>query len=400
MLRCSAEGVPTLQEPPPDQSLPIRDDNRRTAELHLAPEAIVDSRQEVTAAPHTISVSTSPPSNSNAITSADYNALPQDRDPHLQKEAVWDLLPSASVALIEDYCKPTLILHPLAANSSTKKDDKEVRWDTDYCRQMNAIPKEDVSSPDHRLVPRFKGWPILDTWKTLQTLLGKRDLGTDDHGSLLFGCLVFSPSLGGHGYRPRNISGRWPEATPQGQKSKWLVANFRLDSSPLLWREMVKMPLVPALERNSGEIRWAVHYRKQNAVRKEEAFPFSNIADHLSRLSLSKISSALDGADASRLAPEANRHLPPSERLSDQDDTALHPAGAWDQLRILCDVLSTFGAARLQAYPERAQLLQDHLKYLDCEVSAQRITGPPCVYQGHLGVALAQHAEGSSRPPG
>ena len=44
---------------------------------------------------------------------------------------------------------------------------------------------------------------------------------------------------------------------------------------------MVKMPLVPALKRNSGEIQLAVHYWKQNAVRREEAFPFPNIADHL-----------------------------------------------------------------------------------------------------------------------
>ena len=92
---------------------------------------------------------------------------------------------------------------------------------------------------------------------------------------------------------------------------------------------------------------------------REEAFPFPNIADHLSHLSVGKISSALDGADASRLAAEANRHLPPFERLSDRDDMALHPAGAWDLLRILRDVLSTFGAAGLPASSERAQLLQD-----------------------------------------
>ena len=135
---------------------------------------------------------------------------------------------------------------------------------------MSDIPKEDVSSPDCCRVPQDKGWPI-------------RDLDTDDHGSLLFGCFLFFPSLGGHGYRPRNISGRWSAATPQGEKFKWLVVNFHLGSSPLLRREMVKMPLVPALKRNSGEIRFAVHYRKQNTVRRKEAFPFPNIADHLNK---------------------------------------------------------------------------------------------------------------------
>ena len=260
------------------------------------------------------------------------------------------------MALIEDYGKTTLLLTPLAANSSAKRDDKEIRWDTNYCRQMNAIPKEDVSSPDRRRIPQDKGWPILGPWKTLRTLLGKRDPGTDDHGSLLFGCFLFSPSLGGHGYRPRNLSGRWLEATPQGKTFKWLVTNFRLESSPLLRREIVKMPLVPALKKNSGEIQWAVHYRKQNAVTREEAFPLPNIADNLSRLSASKGSLALDGADApfgltnapaaySRLVDEANRHLLPSKVLCYLDDTVLHPAGAWGQLRIRREVLSAFGAA-------------------------------------------------------
>ena len=90
------------------------------------------------------------------------------------------------MALIEDYGETTLILHPLAVDSSTKKDDQEIRWDTIYRLQMNAIHKEDVSSPNRRHVPQDKGWPI-------------GDLSTDDHGSLLFGCFLFSPSLGGHG---------------------------------------------------------------------------------------------------------------------------------------------------------------------------------------------------------
>ena len=92
-----------------------------------------------------------------------------------------------------------------------------------------------------------------------------------------------------------NISGRWFEATPQGEKFKWLVANFGLDSSPTLRCEMVKMPLVPLLKKNSGE----------------------------------------------------TQHLPPSEVLYYPDDLALHPAGACGQLHLL-RVLSAFEAAGLQ----------------------------------------------------
>ena len=38
-----------------------------------------------------------------------------------------------------------------------------------------------------------------------------------------------------------------------------------------------------------------------------------------------------------------------------RDDMALHPAGAWDQLCILREVLSAFGAAGPQASPERGK---------------------------------------------
>ena len=167
-----------------------------------------------------------------------------------RKKPVRDLLPSTSMALIEDYGKTTLILHPLVANSSTKKDDKDIRWDTSCCRRMNAFLQEDVSSLGRRRVPQDKGWLILDTWKTLRTLPGKRDLGTGERGALLFSCFLFSPSLGGHGYRPMNISGRWFEATPPREKFKWLVANFGLGSSPPLRCEMVRTPLVPVLKKN------------------------------------------------------------------------------------------------------------------------------------------------------
>ena len=62
-----------------------------------------------------------------------------------------------------------------------KKNSREVRWAIAHPR-MNAIPREDISSHNCRHVPQDKGWPI-------------RDLGTDDHESLPFGCFLFSPQL-------------------------------------------------------------------------------------------------------------------------------------------------------------------------------------------------------------
>ena len=57
-------------------------------------------------------------------------------------------------------------------------------------------------------------------------------------------------------------------------------------------------PLVPVPEKNSQEVRWAVDYRRLNAVTKKDAFPLPNIADNLSRLAGSRVFSALDGAGA------------------------------------------------------------------------------------------------------
>ena len=276
--------------------------------------------------------------------------------------------------------------------------------------------------------------------------------------------------------------------SPRDEKIKWLVAQFRLDASPLLQRDSrlrkevirvllqfadvisiggygetnlishaitvnpgttpIKMkhrplnpvmeeslrqqidrwleqrvveeadspwsfPLVPVQKKNGKEIRWAVDYHQLNAVTKKDAFPLSNIADNLSCLSGSRIFSALDGAGAfhavpvqradrektafsspfgqyqfikmpfglanapttySRLVAKALRHLPSSEVLCYLDDTAIHSEDAWGHLRILRKVLAAFRAAGLQISPEKAQLFQDHIKYLGHEISAQGIS--------------------------
>ena len=288
--RRPTEDVSTPQEPPPDKSLSVHNGNRRTAELHLAPEAIVDRLPS-------IGSETSP--SLKTTLHAESDTLPQgatvaqsrldsspmlQRDSRLQKEVIRTILRFADVISIGDYGKNNLI----SPASTVKPGTTPIRMKQ---RPLNPVQKESL-------------------WQQVDKQFEQRAVEE-----------VYSP-----------------------------------------W----SFPVAPVLTKNSGEIRWAVHYRKQNVFRREEAFPFPNIADHLSRLSVSKTSFALGGADASRLAAGANRHLPLSERLSDR----VHPS-------ILHDVLSAFGAAGLQASPERAQLLQNHLKYLDCEVSVQRITGPP-----------------------
>ena len=270
-----AEDVPTLQEPPPDRGLSVCNDNPRTAELHLAPGAVVDRLPS-------LDPETSP--SLKTTMHAESDALPQDakvaqsrldsspmlrRDSHIQKEVIRTLLRFVDVISIGSYGKTNLIspastvdpgttpirmkqrpLNPVKKESLwrqvdqrveqrvveevylpwsfplapvLKRNSREVRWAIAY-RQMNAIPREDISSPDYRHVPQDKGWPIYD-------------LGTDDHGSLFSSCFLFSPSLRGHDYQPRNISCRWPEATPSVEKFEWQVANFRIDSSRLPCRK-------------------------------------------------------------------------------------------------------------------------------------------------------------------
>ena len=174
-------------------------------------------------------------------------------------------------------------------------------------------------------------------------------------------------------------------------------------------------PLVPVPKKNSKEIRWAVHYCRLNTVTKKYAFPLPNIADNLSRLSGSRIFSALDGAGAFQAVPvrrtdcektafsspfgqyqfvkmpfrlanapatysdlvaKALRHLPSSEVLCYLDDIVVHSADTWSHLQILWKVLAAFCAAGLQISPEKAQLFQDRIKYLGHEVSARGISIP------------------------
>ena len=82
-------------------------------------------------------------------------------------------------------------------------------------------------------------------------------------------------------------------------------------------------------------------------------------------------------ATYSCLVAKALRHLPSSEVLCYLDDTAVHSEDTWGHLRILWKVLAAFHSAGLQISREKAQLFQDHIKYLGHEVSAQGISIPP-----------------------
>ena len=125
-IRRPAEDVPTLQEPPPNKSLSVRDDNRRTAELHLAPKAVANRL------PSTIDPEASP--SLKTTMHVEFNALPPDaevaqpwpdsspllqRDSRLQKEVIRTLLRFAYVISIGGYGKTNLLSHARTVHPGT-----------------------------------------------------------------------------------------------------------------------------------------------------------------------------------------------------------------------------------------------------------------------------------------
>ena len=76
------------------------------------------------------------------------------------------------------------------------------------------------------------------------------------------------------------------------QIRKWAQQNV-IQPSVSPWAS----PLV-AVPKKSGEICFCVDYRALNNVTKKDAYPIPNINDNLSRLSGSRIFSAIDGAGA------------------------------------------------------------------------------------------------------
>ena len=204
------------------------------------------------------------------------------------------------------------------------------------------------------------------------------------------------------------------------QQIDWWLEQCVVEEADSQW----SFPLVPVPKKNSKEVRWAVYYRKLNAITKKDAFQLPNIADNLSCLAGSRFFSALDGAGAfhaipvqcadrektgfsspfgqyqflrmpfglanapttySRLVARVLRHLPSSEVLCYLDDTAVYSQDAWSHLRVLRKVLTAFLAAGLQISPGKAQLFRDHIKYLGHEISARRISIPPGPSWGNAG---------------
>ena len=125
-----------MQEVQADGSLSVLADNLENTEFDLAPDTIIGSVQEVTAAPSTLDPETSHPS--EATTHAEFDALPQNkkikwlvaqfrldaspllqRDSRLRKEVIQALLQFADVISIGGYGETNLISHAITVNLGT-----------------------------------------------------------------------------------------------------------------------------------------------------------------------------------------------------------------------------------------------------------------------------------------
>ena len=340
-----------MQEVQADGGVSVLVDNLEIVEHELLPDALVGSVQEVKATPSDLNPDTAPPP--AATTHEEFDALPNgdkikwlvkqfrldsspllQRDSKLRKEVIRTLLQFADIISIEGYGETNLISHAIVVKPGTAPIKMKHR-------PLNQVMEESLRQQ-------------IDRW------LDQRVVEEAD--------------------------------------SPW------------------SFPLVPILKKNGKGIRWAVDCRRLNAVTKKDTFPLPNIADNLSHLSRSRVFSALDRGGAfhavpvrradrekttfsshfgqyqfvkmpfglanapatySRLVAKALQHLPSSEVLCYLDDNAVHSTDAWGHLRILRKVLAAFRAAGLQISPEKAQLFQDHIKYLGQEISAQGISIPP-----------------------
>ena len=120
---------PILQEVQKDGSLSVLAENVEHQELHLGPDTLIGSVQEVTSALSNLDAETSSPS--EATTHSDFDTLPQNaeikwlvahfhlNDSNLQKEVIRVLLQFADVISIGGYGETNLISHDITVNPGT-----------------------------------------------------------------------------------------------------------------------------------------------------------------------------------------------------------------------------------------------------------------------------------------
>ena len=169
--------------------------------------------------------------------------------------------------------------------------------------------------------------------------------------------------------------------------------------------------LIPVAKKN-GKTRWVVDYRALNEVTLKDSYPLPNMEDNLSRLSHSRVFSAIDGAGAfhaisirpedrektafhtpwglwqykqmpfglcnapatySRLVQRVLEDIPTSIALPYLDDTCIHTRTVKDHIEALRRVFQAHKKAGLMLQPAKCHLFQKEVEYLGHLVTAEGI---------------------------
>ena len=171
-----------------------------------------------------------------------------------------------------------------------------------------------------------------------------------------------------------------------------------------------------AVPKKNGKTRWVADFRALNQCTVKDAFPLPHIEDNLTRLSKSRIFSALDGTGAyhvvsirekdrektafstpwghfhfkrmpfglanapsvySRLVQKVLEGIPPEVATIYLDDTAVHSRNFEEHLKSLTRVFDAYQRGGLMLNPEKCQFFRDSIEYLGHVVSEKGISVPP-----------------------
>lgn len=204
-------------------------------------------------------------------------------------------------------------------------------------------------------------------------------------------------------YRPVNPS---LEKDLREQLDKWIQHGV-IEESNSPWN----FGLVAAPKKN-GKVRWCVDYRPLNQITVKDSHPIGNIEDNLTRLSRSKVFSAIDGSGAfhviklektdrektafatpwgsyhfkrmpfglcggpttyARLVQLVLQGIPYQVALPYLDDTVIHSKDLKTHFQALDKVLRAHEKAGLKLQPEKCQLFMPKITYLGHEVTGEGI---------------------------
>ena len=194
------------------------------------------------------------------------------------------------------------------------------------------------------------------------------------------------------------------------QLESWLAAGVVRPS-----RSAWASPLVP-VRKKDGSTRWAVDYRRLNAVTLPDAWPIPNVSELLMRLGGSKYFSSIDcvsayhtipldkdsreltafvtpqglyewlcmpfglcnaGGEFTRFIEDTLREVPDKNRETYVDDNMLHSIKLMYHLELLDQNFAAYEKRGVKIGPEKTELLKTEIQFLGHQISSEGISMVP-----------------------